>query len=379
MNINEKKTKIMIFQKRSSKKTKQRNFQVNHRNLDIVKEFTYLGVTLNQTGDFLVHQEKSREKALNALFSINRHLDLKKLRPRQANKIYNSMVSPILTYASEIWGVYQKHDYKKWDKGPTEKMQLRFCKYYLGVNNKSTNIACRAELGIYPLKIFIDKMILKYYNHLFSLPDNSFAKQALLLSKSMFERGKTCYHSQLISMLNFYDINNTLTNAFTNNTINNYHERMKKHYLKEWKSHLVQSTKLQLYKSIKYDYKSEEYLDIIKNVEQRRLLTKFRISNHKLAIETGRYGKQKTQVDQRICVLCNNREIETEEHMLLHCPCYSSLRQKCFGKILVETEIISSNDCINISILLSSKNPKIIFYISKFIEKCFELRATLVQ
>ena len=380
MNINEKKSKVMIFQKKSSKKTKQKTFQVNNRELEIVKEFTYLGVTLSSNGNFAAHQQKSKEKALNALFSINRSVDLKKIRPQQVNKIFNSMVSPILTYASEIWGVYQKrHDFQKWDKSQTEKMHLRFCKFHLGVNNKASNIACRAELGRFPLKIFIDKMILKYYNHLFSLPDNSYAKQAFFLSKSLHERGKACYHSHLISMLNSYEINNAMTSTLTNNTVSAYHDKMKKQYFKAWKSYLTQSRKLQLYDLIKTNYQIEEYLDTIRDYEQRRLFTKFRISNHKLAIETGRYGKQKIQADQRLCIFCNNNETETEEHMLLHCPCYSSLRDHFMNKITGEIKQNTLNTKSLTVSLLSSNDPTITFYLSKYILKCFELRATLDQ
>ena len=34
------------------------------------------------------------------------------------------MISPLLSYKSEIWAVYVKHDFKAWDKTPTEKNPL---------------------------------------------------------------------------------------------------------------------------------------------------------------------------------------------------------------------------------------------------------------
>ena len=49
--------------------------------------------------------------------------------------------------------MYTKQDFKKWDSSPTEKIHLKFCKRYLEVNNKASNIACRAELGRLPLLI----------------------------------------------------------------------------------------------------------------------------------------------------------------------------------------------------------------------------------
>ena len=55
------------------------------------------------------------------------------------------MISPILTYYSEIWGVYAKPDFKTWDGSQIEKAHLQFCKRYLEVNNKASNIACREQ------------------------------------------------------------------------------------------------------------------------------------------------------------------------------------------------------------------------------------------
>ena len=72
------------------------------------------------------------------------------------------MISPILTYANEAWGLYIKQDFKTWDSSPTENVQLQFCKRYLETNNKASNLACRAELGRFPLIININKHIFNY-------------------------------------------------------------------------------------------------------------------------------------------------------------------------------------------------------------------------
>ena len=59
------------------------------------------------------------------------------------------MVTPILSYNSEIWGVYQKQDFRTWDSSPIEKFNLHFRKRYLKVSNKASNAACRGDLGIF--------------------------------------------------------------------------------------------------------------------------------------------------------------------------------------------------------------------------------------
>ena len=85
-----------------------------------------------------------------------------KLKPAIACKIFDTLISTILTYNSEIWGVYAKPDFKAWDGTQIEKTHLQFCKRHLEVNNKASNIACRAELRRFPLSITITQKLLNY-------------------------------------------------------------------------------------------------------------------------------------------------------------------------------------------------------------------------
>ena len=73
------------------------------------------------------------------------------------------MISPILTYNSEVWDAFVKSDFKYWDSSAIEKTHLQFCKRYLQVHNQASNIACSsAELGKFPMIIDINKKILNY-------------------------------------------------------------------------------------------------------------------------------------------------------------------------------------------------------------------------
>ena len=40
-------------------------------------------------------------------------------------KIFDTMISPILTYNSKVWGLFIKSDFKYWDTSPTEKGHLQ--------------------------------------------------------------------------------------------------------------------------------------------------------------------------------------------------------------------------------------------------------------
>ena len=56
----------------------------------------------------------------------------------------------------------------------------------------------------------------------------------------------------------------------------------------------------------------------------RTVITRWRLSNFDLAIETGLYERPKIERDQRICRTCLVRE--DEEHVFLSCPLYTNIR-----------------------------------------------------
>ena len=186
LTVNHKKSKVLIFSWKTSKTIREMKFLLHNKPLEIVQDFTLnLGVKTSSTGNFQNHRSITKEKAIHALFKVSKTMDFKRLRPKQAEKLFDTLISAILTYGCEVWGVYLKQNFASWDKELIEKVHLRFCKYYLGVNSKALNSACRAELDRFPMKIFIDKLILRYWNHLLDLPVSTIAKQAFLVSKSL--------------------------------------------------------------------------------------------------------------------------------------------------------------------------------------------------
>ena len=79
---------------------------------------------------------------------------------------------------------------------------------------------------------------------------------------------------------------------------------------------------------IKNEFLYEEYLDIVHNKNLRRYLTKVRLSSQNLKMETGRYGRNRIERNQRYSDFCNTRDIEDEYHFVCVCPAYSDLRYK---------------------------------------------------
>ena len=58
----------------------------------------------------------------------------------------------------------------------------------------------------------------------------------------------------------------------------------------------------------------------------RTVISRWRLSNHRLNIETGRYTKPKTKREDRVCTLCN--VLEDERHVIFTCPRYHQVRNE---------------------------------------------------
>ena len=155
-------------------------------------------------------QEHFKDKAIQAMFALRKYTEIDRLPVKSAHKLFDILIAPIFTYNSEVWGAYVKHDLGSIDKTPFEKVHLKFCKYYLGVSRKATNLASRAELGRFPLKILIDQKILGFVKHPGEMNNNALAKQALLLSEQLRSKKQVCSVTNLDKILKSYDINNSI-------------------------------------------------------------------------------------------------------------------------------------------------------------------------
>ena len=93
------------------------------------------------------------------------------------------------------------------------------------------------------------------------------------------------------------------------------------------------SSKCVLYKNFKFSLKLEKYL-IDLDVNKIINLTRFRLSNHRLPIEVGRYNN--TIRMERICLKCANYDICDEYHCMFIFDTFKEIRTKFLPKNCIE-------------------------------------------
>ena len=117
------------------------------------------------------------------------------------------------------------------------------------------------------------------------------------------------------------------------------------------------SSKLETYCLFKLDTSCESYLN---KITLNKYMSRFRLSSHNLALETGRYYN--IPKENRICTFCNMNKIESEYHFLLVCPLYAELRRQYLPQYYCRWPSITK-----FKNLMQSKSERVIKRLSKYI------------
>ncbi|XP_053386465.1 uncharacterized protein LOC128550759 [Mercenaria mercenaria] len=351
--INVQKTKICVFEKRKS----HHNFNwfINGEQIEVVDHFKYLGVDFLYTGVMKNAVKVLSEQALKAYSSLlslftRVHIDVKtKL------SLFDTMVVPILTYCSEVWGIY---DFKEIDK-----LHIKFCKTILGVRQQTPNLAVYGELGRFPLSVICKQRALKYWLKIMQNPNSPMYR---IFMEQCNNSNDNCWAKsikRLLDSLGYSDIWNNFD--YNVNYLPMFKQRICDQFIQNWRASVQSMSKLDYYSKFKTEFCFEKYIDVLTNEGLRKELSCFRLSSHKLEIELGRFVG--TVRNERICKMCNLNCIESEYHFLLCCPLYVDIRRKYFGNISWPT----IQKCVNI---LSSTYKKSMNNTAKYLKDAFERR-----
>ncbi len=317
--INNSKTKIMIFQKR--KPRRQPNFVLNGEALDIVDEFKYLGIMFRYNGAFTKCRQILTESATRALFFVLKKSQELSLDIDVSLHLFDSMVKPILTFGSEVWGFENLKT--------VERVQLAFCKYILRLNKSTPNVMVYGELGRYPIEIDIKVKMIKLWGKLVMNIGSTLSGMTYEMLYTHMRNGIT---SKWLSCIKSILENCGMAGIWMNQQFPSVEyigeavkQCLKDQFIQGWRSEILNSPKALVYKHVKTEFVYESYLNFL-SIGKRITLCRFRCGNHKLPIEVGRH--QRIPRDERICNKCNMGSLGDEFHFVLECPGFQTERLK---------------------------------------------------
>ena len=314
-------------------------FYVKDVVLDTVQTYCYLGIDMTASGSFRIAKTNLIDKTNKAMFSLRSTIAQFSISCRNSVHLFHLLIRPIALYCSEIWNSLtlrqintleqnRKSIFEVMTSSDIGLLHQKFLKYVLGVNKNCTNSATLGELGEYPLMMYGFVSLLKFWHRIANLSSGLLVKQALDVQTDLVQSEWMSSVKFLLGHIglssHFDNPQMVKTEAFAKICLS----KLKEIVIRQWHHNIANTGKLRFYKLFKTKFRRENYLDNIPNFQLRRCITKFRCSDHRLEIETGRH--RNVPAENRFCQTCVTKT-ETEEHFLRWCPKYMNLRQRYFG------------------------------------------------
>lgn len=413
LSVNTKKTKVVVFTK-TGRIPHDVEFYMNGEKLEIVKEMKYLGIVFHSNCLFTTAIENLKGKSNKALFKLTKSFGNFTPSVKTSTHLFDSVVKPVLLYNSEIWGSYitdvdklcniSTNKTKIYHNFNFEKLHLRWCKYTLGVNSKSSNIAVLAELGRYPLAIEIFTNMIKYWLRVKHLDKSSFAYNCYIENSNMVKSDKSCWLTNVYKILSTCNMSHLMEGSQYYEDFQDVelvHKLRKIHHKKVIKHCIVEmrkiysgqfcmdlfndyrlnddGNKLRTYRTFKNDMYLEKYLINIRDRDLRKYFCRLRISAHNLPIEKGRHRRpKKTPIQDRVCDLCNSGEIGNEMHLVNQCISLKTERDICFDKIKSrDASFENMNNNEKFIYIMKCSSPELAFDIIPLIKCIIQKRGGL--
>ena len=339
LNINVDKTKVVHF-RNPAKPLTCYSFSCGSFPLEVTKEYKYLGLLLTE---FLDYNVTAKQLALHANRALGAIIAKSKVLGgfpfKCFTKLFDSLVLPILTYASAVWG-YRSYSC-------INAVFNRACRFYLGVGKYTPNAAIQGDMGWKTTWQHQWSCIFKNWKRLCSMPDNRLCKRVFLWANQM-RNVKNYAHTvrTYFSSLHLSHLASTVL-VLSSNDLNRLDQAVAVAEKEKWLLQInrAEGNKLRTYCTFKNAFDTEPYVQSIMPRQHRSALAKFRCGVAPLALETGRYTN--TPIQERVCTLCNSGSIESESHVLLHCELYKDIRNDLFISFSKNHEHFKDLDDVN--------------------------------
>ena len=353
LKINLTKTKVIIFSRGKIRNLPE--FFYGTEKVEIVDDYIYLGVTINYNGSFTKAIEKQIGQARKAMFSMITKARRLQLPVDIQLELFEKTVVPVLLYGCEVWGCGNTSD--------LEVFYRSFLKITLKLGKATPNCMVYGETGTCQLQKKIFKRMLlfwfkvsedknskiatKMYKIMFKLHNNSY--YSFPWAKKIVDILDSCGHSYLwvqqeqyeSKMLHFHSITQTIDDCI----------------LSTWNEKVQSGSRCKNYRIFKETLELEFYLTNLKPI-LRIAMSKFRCANNKLPSNDYRYIGNDAE---KICKLCNIKEVGDEFHYLFICTHFKNER-----KTYLKKYYIVKPNTFKMNKLFNTKNKKTLVMLARF-------------
>ncbi len=284
-------------------------------------------------------------------------------------KLYDTLVQPITLYGSAIWGMYEQKRLNV--------IQNRACKFFLGLNRNSSNVAARGDMG-WSAPVTRQRMdVFRLLQRLKSMPCNRLPHAIHLWSK---RRGNSWERNidKLAKKLKLCDLVSTPA-------VNMTCVRKRLRQIDEttwftdmWDDHgNPNGNKLRTYRLMKKDLKPESYV-VLKSIPRKakKICSLLRSGSLQINIEKLRYSRPPVPLSERYCPFCPDK-VESESHFVCDCDIYSDLRYDLFQEMERNSQNFHTSSPQD-KMCLMFNTPEIAYMLCTTLLSMFDRRQSLV-
>ncbi|MCG8032789.1 MAG: hypothetical protein JAZ03_11525 [Candidatus Thiodiazotropha taylori] len=368
LTVNPNKSKIMVFRK-GGRLPQNLQFQYGDTVLEITSKFTYLGIVFTSGGSFSEAQATLSGQAQKAIFALNKHLNrFVNVSPSHVLDLFDKLISPILCYASEVWGFSKANS--------IERVHMQFCKKLLCVKQCTQNDFIYGELGRYQFQTKRFYNIIKYWLKIVCCQDTKYVKivYEMLLNDSNTYPNKVSWVilvRNLLGELGFMEAWLQQGVGDAKLFLRAVKQRLEDTFIQNWNARLNESSRALFYRNFNiFGYKN--YLDHITKEKNRFAFARLSLSLHRLEVEVGRWAKPNAiPFENRLCSTCGI--LEDEFHFTLKCTRYTDLRNSLLPKYFR-----TRPNMHKLIELFASESKQLIRKLSLYVFKAFKTREQYV-
>jgi uncharacterized protein YeaO (DUF488 family) len=246
------------------------------------------------------------------------------------SRLYDSLVWPILEYGAAIWGT-RSHSCVK-------AVQNRACRFFLGVGRYTPTHAVMGDMGWTSTEHRQWVAVSRVWCRLVNMSGDRVNKAVFVWARGVApSRNRKNWCARVLGKFSelhirdLCDVHDGISAAAVRRAVDT---RLSECTHAEWSAAVNREeairgpgrNKLRLYRTFKTEFGTENYVRDVLAGRQRSALAKFRCGVAPIALETGRYTN--TPLEQRTCFICGAGTVETEAHVLLHCPLYIDIHNE---------------------------------------------------
>lgn len=335
LTVNLNKSKIMIVRKESrGRYMANEKWTYGRQPIEIVKEYSYLGVKLTSNMKFEKHAEIKVAEAKAAMaVTWKKVMSNSKVSTDAKNRVFQSTSTAIALYADACWGI------SKLDS--IENLQRYYLKRIYRLPTSTPNYVLALETGLPDMYLTTLKHHFEFIVKLLTGSEEKLSKRIAFY----LVQHKLGWFKKWFELANEIGFNLTLNLNAPHSWLNGLYDLLNKLHvcnLNLYHNQACASTARVCYPSLNHFLSDQSYFH--RNFSAHKISTICKIRGELLQLN---YMAHRPDL-QNYCSLCNLNEYETVIHFLGKCPILKEIRKVYFEKTAI--------DVIEITEILNGKN-----------------------